>query len=526
MRNKLFVLGSVLIAGIALFWSRYWSVPLPREPFIIGKNNTVLFIVDDHHGLSNVHVATAHALLERHPHIKVHFASFAPLAPKLQRVSAHKSAGASDLVFHQIDGPSLGDAVELTMGRKITIADFIHPPGIRGIAKMCGDMQMYVSGWPAEEHLKIYHQLNDIMDAVDPAVVVLDSIFRPATDATRGQNRLHAIITPNTLVDNFIGDQPYGKMFWKYPAMGSGIPYPVPWSRIPENIYLNIRFIYSILRMPAMREKEAYLRANGIKNPTNFLKLHDTQVPWITQTLAEAARPVDFVPANVTCTGPITLRLATAEEQDPELVTWLSRAPTVLINLGSAFRYGREFALAMSGAIAQVLEATDVQILWKFRGMVEEESDIDVAYGGEIKALIQPLIDSGRLRVESWLAADPTALLESGHIIASVHHGGAGCYHEAVATGVPAMVLPGWVDLYNFAQLAEDLGIGVWGCPETSPHWNADCLSKGLLRLVDGGKESLAIQAEAKRIGEIAQKNPGRYVAASMIAELAGSGKE
>lgn len=39
----------------------------------------------------------------------------------------------------------------------------------------------------------------------------------------------------------------------------------------------------------------------------------------------------------------------------------------------------------------------------------------------------------GRFRLENWLNADPAALLEIGHIILSVHHGGSNCYHEAVA---------------------------------------------------------------------------------------------
>ena len=213
--------------------------------------------------------------------------------------------------------------------------------------------------------------------------------------------------------------------------MGSGIPYPVPWSRIPENILLNIYYVLSLSFMTAYREKQAYVKSQGLSDPVNPLKLHRPDAPYFSQSLLEAARPVDVVPQNVTCTGPITLRLASAAEQDPELAAWLERAPTVLVNLGGAFKYTREYALAMAGGVAGVLEGTEVQVLWKFAAL--DGDGIEVAFDGEVKALVQKYIGSGRLRVEKWLGADPTSLLETGHVVASVHHGGAGCYHEAVA---------------------------------------------------------------------------------------------
>lgn len=92
------------------------------------------------------------------------------------------------------------------------------------------------------------------------------------------------------------------------------------------------------------------------------------------------------------------------------------------------------------------------------------------------------------------------------------------------SAGVPQIVLPLWVDLYNFAQLVEDIGVGVWGCREISPDWTAECLSDAILKVADGGPKSLAMRETAKRLGEISQKSPGREVAAREIASLARSG--
>ncbi|KAI1753295.1 hypothetical protein F4782DRAFT_497441 [Xylaria castorea] len=46
---------------------------------------------------------------------------------------------------------------------------------------------------------------------------------------------------------------------------------------------------------------------------------------------------------------------------------------------------------------------------------------------------LRPYLENGRLKIESWSEVPPVSLLETRHIVASVHHGGAGCYSEALA---------------------------------------------------------------------------------------------
>ena len=104
----------------------------------------------------------------------------------------------------------------------------------------------------------------------------------------------------------------------------------------------------------------------------------------------------------------------------------------MLVNLGGEFIYTEEAAAAMARGLADVLAATDdVQVLWKFRrrniyaGTGEDYSD-------DFKAPLQKFLDNQRARIESWPSIDPPGILESGHVVASVHHGGSGCYHEAI----------------------------------------------------------------------------------------------
>ncbi|KAI1848036.1 hypothetical protein JX266_006149 [Neoarthrinium moseri] len=404
----------------------------------------------------------------------------------------------------------------------------VSPPGIAGIKQLCKDIQFWVSPWSGDEHLALYQEINNLIGQVDPAVVVLDTLLRPAIDATRDRNWQHIIMSPNTVIDNFPMEQPWGGMFWKYPAMGSGLPFPVPWRKIPENIYLNIRFIYSVLFMPDVKVKRDFLKSKGLKDPINFYALYRPDVPWLTQTLPEASRPVDMVPVNVTCTGPISLSLGTVAEQDKDLARWLANAPTVLINLGGGFMWLEPQAKVMAQAVANILRRNPkLQILWKFRTEEDGLKEYNVTvkpYSDDFKVEILPFLENGRLKMERWLVADPTSLLESGHIVASVHHGGTGCYHEATGVGVPQVILPQWLDLYNFAQMSEDLNIGAWGCRETSPQWTSDCLQDAILKVADGGVASATMKKNAARLGKLAQSDPGRYVAAREIARIAGLG--
>lgn len=219
------IITTILIVIIAVFVNYPFTQSVEEYvPPVQGRNNTALFIVLSHHGLSNVHLATADALLERHPDIKLEFAAFSDLRGKVDRISSwgeRRNTSAKPIGFHPIPGLHYDDAMTVRLGKNTGVVDvesIVTPRGLAGIVKLTRDFAFYMAPWPAEEHLKIYQNVRDIIDELDPAVVVLDTLFTPAMDATRQGNRLHAIITPNTLIDNFPAQQPWGAMFWKYPS--------------------------------------------------------------------------------------------------------------------------------------------------------------------------------------------------------------------------------------------------------------------------------------------------------------------
>jgi len=92
------------------------------------------------------------------------------------------------------------------------------------------------------------------------------------------------------------------------------------------------------------------------------------------------------------------------------------------------------------------------------------------------------------------------------------------------SAGVPQIVLPMWADLYNYAQLAEQIGVGLWGCRETSPEWTPECLRDDILH-VAASNVSEGLRAKAKEISVEARKDGlGRDISARIIAQLARSG--
>lgn len=198
-----------------------WQSPRPAaEPpsFTRGRNNTVLFLTSELAGLTNVHVATVFALLENHPSVEIHYASFPRLAEKIKGVSdagQAKNPSSRPINWHPIPGPDVQESFWRVFGGPNGMVEL---PGAQGMAKKVNDFSALVTSWTAEEHWAIYKRLLDLIDEVDPSLVVIDHVFKPATDLPGNVNRRFITISPNSLLDLIPDRQPWGAMLWKYPA--------------------------------------------------------------------------------------------------------------------------------------------------------------------------------------------------------------------------------------------------------------------------------------------------------------------
>jgi len=220
----------------------------------------------------------------------------------------------------------------------------------------------------------------------------------------------------------------------KYYSDISGFPFPVPWYLIPVNIYLFIRLILATIFSPRIKMITMYRSEAGLSWLFPFLEPYTRDNHYLIPSAIECDFPCPNIPPNVTACGPILLPYPPLSTVDPALTNWLQARSTVLICQGSHYVAVLEYATQQAIAIRILLESNpEVQVLWKLNmkskgDQVTNEEELQDA----VAKLLSLEIADGRVKIERWLKVEPAALVESGYIVCSVHHGGANSYFEAL----------------------------------------------------------------------------------------------
>jgi hypothetical protein len=220
LRPVLFSALAALIAIVAVLFSgtsrssQNDEKPQPRT----GRNNTVLLLSNSESGSANVVLATSHALLAGHPDMEVHFASFKKLEKAVSRISkfaAESSPDVRPISFHTLSGPTYLEALR---PKGDFVENTVHSPGIAGLESLVDTLPGFAMPWSGPEYLSLYKQILHLIEEVDPAVVAMGPLLGPAIDAVRATGRELVVISPNALQDSHGQLQPWGSLFWKYPA--------------------------------------------------------------------------------------------------------------------------------------------------------------------------------------------------------------------------------------------------------------------------------------------------------------------
>jgi len=152
-----------------------------------------------------------------------------------------------------------------------------------------------------------------------------------------------------------------------------------------------------------------------------------TVPPHALHVISPAIRELDYplhVPSNIGLYGPVVLDTIPVEVADPELAQWLDRGKTVMMCMGTHFRYTESQVRAVvSGFLSAVDHDCGIQFLWKLSGKEMFQSLID-------ELLADPR-DRERFKIVDWIQADPFAVMKHPNVIVSIHHGGANSYYEA-----------------------------------------------------------------------------------------------
>ncbi|RDW56481.1 glycosyltransferase family 1 protein [Coleophoma crateriformis] len=496
----------------------------------MSNRKSVLFFTNEEFGQTNVILAVAYELL-RQNEINVHIASWPAFQPRVAALSEKVQKEKPEIEirpiqFHVLPLSPMFDLWVQNGGSRSIIP---HPPGKKGITRLKKLVTELFGVWNPTEYIMLFETCRTLVDEVNPGLIVLDPVFPPAHDLCRTLGLNYAVLSPCTLVPGLNPEQPWLAGFWKYPALSTGFPYPVPWNLIPENLYCTW-VIISCLWDPRIKALDAARHAHGIRGILPSFTPWVKDVPHICPSLPEIDLPV-VIPPNVHNTGPILVATPPIAESDPELLSWLEQRPTILVSLGTLFEAVPETVKELCLGFRILLETRpDIQILWKLKPKSSFKKEINDI----VQKLLFKELNEGRVRIESWLQAEPLAILESGHIICSVHHGGANSYFETTWAGVPQVVLPHWYDTYDYATRAEYLGIGVYGnynaghirdvkmenyvSPTMVDHKE---FGKALLKVV--GKEagdSGDMRERARELGNICHNSGGRIMAAEIITEL------
>ncbi|KAJ6122878.1 hypothetical protein N7512_005343 [Penicillium capsulatum] len=461
----------------------------------------ILFLTNSELGQCNVALAVAEEFLHR-DEFRVHFASYSPLAPMVEDLN--KRSGASyPAQFHEIWGPCMTDlAVRSDVGL------LFHRAGVKGAVQGFKKVKRAITSWTPTEYARAYNRCVEILDALRPAVVIIDPILHVGLDACRTTKSRVVVLWPVPIKDVVVLIQPKAGVLWKYPVTGSGYPFPVPCRRILQNTYLFLRIAVAVAFNNAPAEDTTDEKTIEGRSPFPLVSAYSKESLHLTPSFQKMDFPF-HVPDNVVSCGPILRQCEPLAKSDPDLAAWLSK-PTILISLGSHVKPTEKVAVQMAKGIQTVLtERPYLQVLWKLR--------YDWQSSNLFVKIIGSLVNSGAVKIVPWIESDIIAVLETGQIITYVHHGGANSYFEACKVGVPQIVLPQWLDTYDCATRVEWLGIGVHGSRSAAPGIDAGEFAKALLRVL----RDESIHSRSLAMKGICKATEGRVVAHDRIVEFA-----
>ncbi|PBK62377.1 UDP-Glycosyltransferase/glycogen phosphorylase [Armillaria solidipes] len=470
----------------------------------------VLFFTNSEYGQANIVLSVAHELSLR-PNVEVHIASFPVLSPRIKDLQdrIRVTGSPARVFFHPLRGISLKEA----RIRRIGTNTPTHAPSLSGALRSFRRLPYYVAEWSGPEYMELYDSCVEIIQDLNAHAIVIEYFLSQAIDACRFLNLKFIIMTPNAPKDIIGRIQPYGSIFWKYPVMSSGIPYPMSWYHIPKNAFLTCAMVYFMFSSPKIQELVQYRQKLGLNNTIPMFEPYMADAHY----LCPATPKTDFpcaIPDNVTLCGPILVPAVPVEEEDPELASWLDSGPTMLVNLGTHAVFDEDNTCQIATAL-HILLGHDryVQVIWKLK----VHDDVQTS----LRDILGIYMEKGRVRIVDWLDVEPLAILRHPNLICTVNHGGANSVYEGIHTGIPQVVLPMWYDCYDYAARIEWLGIGIYGNKKSAPRVEASELSRALIKVIGGGDEAARFRAAAKSLAEDTRNYSGQVMACDKIMELA-----
>ncbi|KAL6856569.1 glycosyltransferase family 1 protein [Trichoderma novae-zelandiae] len=466
-------------------------------PFLSKK---VLMITNVERGELNVFLATGASLMAADADLDLHLATF----PGAQE------AFPEGLTYHQINGIPMSEALEEHFTRKQGNANFPESfdekPGFLNTQQAIKDAMSTSVPYTGRQMVDVFTSTVSIIKDVKPDLVVVDSLMSVGLTACYELGIKFICLGPNSIKEFAMASQPRAAGLWKFPALFSGFSFPVPWYKIPINLYYALSKIRAFKKDSQRKDVQSYLNAHCVvRTPVDLIRNRPEGVKILVSSLPELDYPLK-VPAHIIPCGPVVRDCDSLHRTNPKLAEWLGNGQTILVNMGSLVKVSEQQAFEMARALKVVIDRFDqdtekkrLQVLWKLQkkgkySVFASECMLAHVLGREFSY--------DRIRVIDWIQVEPLSILRTGHVICSVHHGGANSFNEAIVTGIPQVVLPAWADNYDYAQRVELLGVGRCGNTTTKPRWASGELSRELLEVLVG-ERAAAIKEKAAHLQEV-----------------------
>ncbi|OTA00036.1 GT1, glycosyltransferase family 1 [Trichoderma parareesei] len=463
----------------------------------------VLMITNIERGEINTFLATASALKAANVALDLHLATFAGVQDALPE----------GVTYHQINGIPMSEALQKhflrTQGHANFPDSFTREPGFVNTQQAIKDAMSTSVPYTGPQMVDVYTSIVSIIKDVEPDLIVVDSSMAAGLTACYNVDAKFICLGPTSIKEFAASSQPRAAGLWKFPALFSGFSYPVQWHQIPLNLFYAFSQVRAFKKDNQRKDVQSYLNAHCvIRTRADLIDNRPEDVKILVSSLPELDYPLK-VPAHIIPCGPVVRAYAPLYQTNPKLAEWLANGHTILVNMGALVKVSEAQAFEMAKALKTVIDRSDqhsekkrVQILWK----LQKKGKYSI-YAPEciLAHVLGKEFAFDRVRVVDWIQPEPLSILQTGDVICSVHHGGAGSFNEAIVTGVPQVVLPAWADNYDYAQRVELLGVGRCGNKATKPHWASGELSREMLDVLMGDSAA-AIKEKAIHLQHICQE--------------------
>ncbi len=287
-----------------------------------------------------------------------------------------------------------------------------------------------------------YRRLLALIDRLQPSLMIIDVGTASALDVAMTRRVPFILSVPCTPSALFLG-----QLGWDYPFPGSGLPRRMNPGQKLANGWFAVRLATALLTRSPLLPFAFRRKAMGMVNPfASPRRYRDAATAIFGYSVFGLEYPF-AAPRNLHLLGAMIPPLARVEaSKEGGLSRWLDRHPSVIyVGLGTLVRLSRAQVGALVSAFRRL--GPSHQVLWKLpgpqRALLPEGASLP-----------------SNLRLESWVESQ-TEVLAHPHVRAFVTHGGGNGFHEGIHAGKPLLVLPFWLDCYDFGVRAVDSGVGL-----------------------------------------------------------------